>query len=382
SLTAKFAFPERLKPQETMKPNERCWCGSGRKWKVCHKIREREAPINFFESVDDMSAEFARGYCSHPQRSVDACGSVIAAHTVQRRGGLESIQENRHVLTPKFTFADLVKHAGKPPPRLIGINRASTFPGFCDKHDSDLFRPVEGQDLILNRSTAFLLAFRAIAYERFAKAAAIKMSEAQRQSDRGRPFEIQVEIQEWIDALYRGQVQGLEDVENWKAKYNSCYILGDYGSFHYLGVVFDGILPVVACGAIYPEYGFDGQHLQRISHGTDEFDHITLNLTSYAKNSIALFGWLGGTDGPSAQFVQTFRELPEDQKADAVLRLCFEHLENIYIKPSWWASSVSARLRLGGRIQSGLPSIERKANCLVDDGAKLCATKVAAELAE
>jgi len=380
SLTAEFAFPEELNPQVKMKPNERCWCNSGRKWKICHKNREREAPINFFELADEMRDEFARGYCSHPNHDRSTCGPIINAHTVQRAGGLESIQEDRHVLTTKFTFGDLMKHNGKPPPRLVGINRASTFPGFCAKHDAQLFRPVEGADLSLDRSTAFLLAFRAVAYERFTKAAAVKCCEAQRQADRGRSFAEQVGVQQALDAIYRGQLKGLEDVGKRKAEYDARFISGDYANFHYLGVVFDGILPVVACGAFFPEYGFDGQHLQRISHGTEEFDLITLNLTSYETNSIMLFGWLGRTDGPSAQFVRTFSDLPTDRKADAVLRVCFEHLENIYIKPSWWAGSASARLRLGGRIPSGLPSTERRPNCLVDDGAELCAIRVREEL--
>jgi hypothetical protein len=81
SLTAPFAAPDELHPQVTMGRNERCWCGSGHKWMVCHKDRELQPPVNFFEAADDMREEFARGYCSDPEKGPGICGPVISAHT-------------------------------------------------------------------------------------------------------------------------------------------------------------------------------------------------------------------------------------------------------------------------------------------------------------
>ena len=70
-------------------------------------------------------------------------------------------------------------------------------------------------------------------------------------------------------------------------------------------------------------------------------------------------------------FVDSFRGLPEARKADSIIQLAFEHLENLAIRPSWWnempASTQAAFMR---RVYSGtsLRPILRTAHMLVDDG--------------
>src|SRR6516162_5478312 len=40
----KLVLP-RLHPQEKMNRNARCWCLSGKKWKVCHRDRDKQTPL-------------------------------------------------------------------------------------------------------------------------------------------------------------------------------------------------------------------------------------------------------------------------------------------------------------------------------------------------
>ena len=83
---------------------------------------------------------------------------------------------------------DMIEFGGIPSPRKVGVNNASVFPGFCGKHDKTLFKPIESKFLQLNRDTAFLFSYRAIAYERFAKEAQFRGIAAQREMDRGHSF--------------------------------------------------------------------------------------------------------------------------------------------------------------------------------------------------
>ena len=94
SLDAPFIPPADLVPQRTMPRNEPCWCGSGKKWKRCHRDRESQQPIEHGQQLHQMYGEFQKGYCSHPGASADNCGRIVRAHTVQRRGGLIAIAEN------------------------------------------------------------------------------------------------------------------------------------------------------------------------------------------------------------------------------------------------------------------------------------------------
>jgi hypothetical protein len=47
------------------------------------------------------------------------------------------------VVSGKGGFEDIFKNDGVIIPREVGENHASTFMGFCDVHDDQLFAPVE-----------------------------------------------------------------------------------------------------------------------------------------------------------------------------------------------------------------------------------------------
>jgi hypothetical protein len=369
SLTARFVPPQPLKPRANMAPYAPCWCISGRKFKFCHYRRDREKPITIFEHERKMLVEFRRGYCSHPDAGTACSPKITDAHTVQRRGGLAAIAEASHVLTIKPTMQTLIEHEGVPSPRPIGIGRASVFPGFCNAHDSATFKPIEGQDIALDQSAAFLFAYRTIAYERFTKAAALKTAEIQREMDRGQPFWKQVLIQESIHPYACGLEIGMRDVEAWKSDYETRLVSGDRRGFVYYALRFDRLLPIVGCGAFHPEYDFTGTVLQRLGRRPFAFEHLSFSITAFAGRTVIFFGWLGDDYGPAAKFVASFRAIPDNRKADALIRLAFEQLENIYFTPSWWETLGSEdQNALLCAVRSGTPSLPREPNCLIDRG--------------
>jgi hypothetical protein len=352
-----------------MAPYSPCWCRSGRKFKFCHYRRDRETPINIFEYEQKMLVKFQEGYCSHPEAGIACSPKITDAHTVQRRGGLAAIAEAGHVLTIKQNLQALIEHQGAPPPRRIGIGRASVFPGFCNIHDSATFKPIEGKDVALDQSTAFLFAYRTIAFERFAKAAALKTVDIQREMDRGQPFWKQALVQLSIHPYACGLEIGMRDVGAWKADYDARLVSGDRRGFAYYALRFDRLLPLVGCGAFHPEYDFTGTVLQRLGRRPFAFEHLSLSITAFSDRTVIFFGWLGEDSGPAGRFVGSFRTIPDDRKADALIRIAFEQLENIYIRPSWWETlSLEDKTALLYATRSGLPSVPRNQNCLIDRG--------------
>lgn len=360
SLKDKFIGPEPLIPREHMGAYEPCWCGSGKKWKWCHKTREELRPIHFGKLISEMREEMQRGYCSHPLASESECSEkIIRAHTVQRRKGIAGIAEEGHVMSVKAGIEDLLENEGRIEPKLVGVRSASTFNGFCGKHDSDMFRPVEVGVPTLTQETIFLLTFRAMAYELYTKRAQVRSNPIQRMLDCGKPFIVQASVQSHLHIVHQGAVRGLSNIEEWKALYDLAYRSSDYSQFKFYAVQFDELLPVVACGAFHPEYDFSGRRLQIISRGSHRFDHIAFNLTSMDNVSVAVFGWVSSNNGPSEDFIESYRRVPNEEKANAAIHLAFEHLENTYLRPSWW-NSLSAKHREFAllKFRSGLGSSE------------------------
>jgi len=237
-----------------------------------------------------MLQELRQGYCSYPQQLGDECSSGVSkAHTVQRRGGLTAISEAGHVLTVKPSMKGMIEHEGMPPPRRIGVKQASVFPGFCNKHDAKIFKPIEGTQVELDKSSAMLFAYRAIAYERFSKEAQLRITNIQKESDRGQSLRKQAFIQQHLNDVRWGIEIGMADTEAWKNDYDSRIISGDLNDFYFYAVKFDQVLPLVGCCAFYPEFDLQGNVLQRLARTGFKFDHLTLSITSFLWTNSRIF---------------------------------------------------------------------------------------------
>ena len=252
----------------------------------------------------------------------------------------------------------------------MGINRASTFLGFCGLHDYEMFKSVENGSIVLTSETAFLLSFRAVAYETLQKEAALRNIDILRDFDKGKPFWQQCEIQNYINMSAEGTKRGLDDLKRWKHEYDKAFLNHEFEKYQFYCVAFAETLPVVACGAFYPEFDFRGQPLQRIGRGDASFEHITFNLTVINGHGVAALGWIAGDEGPAASFASSFAAIPSRQKASAAVRLAFEYLENTFLRPTWWQSMSELRRDVVLRhAASGLGhGPERTPVSLQDDG--------------
>jgi hypothetical protein len=320
-----------------MDPYKECWCGSGTKWKWCHKGREEKHPEPLGQHINNLRNATIEHYCSHPKAAPHECAKeIIRAHTIPRSGGLGKIAERGHVYSVKAAGSSIYENNGVLLPKLVGVRSASTFGGFCGKHDAAMFRPIEQGEPPLNHETCFLMSFRAIAYELFQKKQAMEGAEVQRKLDYGKPFSEQAAIQTHIHYYLKGTERGLSDLQHWKDRYDESYLHHDYSHFSCFAVRFRGVLPIAACGAFHPEISFYGTQLQVLSRGNSAFDHVTVTLLPIGNKTALVFGWLDSDFGPTTQFVKSFADIPDDQKANAAVHLVFEHIENTYLRPSWW----------------------------------------------
>jgi len=106
---------------------------------------------------------------------------------------------------------------------------------------------------------------------------------------------------------------------------------------------------------------------------------IALNITQLGDNTCVVFGSFGGPDCAAARLVDSFKAIQDEEKANAVLVLAMEHLENFFCTPNWWAglaSDVSAKLHQ--KIAGGMPS--RSPTALVEPGLNAVTAGVAGSI--
>lgn len=100
---------------------------------------------------------------------------AINSHSIQRNGWLSSIAENGHVVGLKRKLAAALFNTPKrssfvPIVTKIGLAEASTFKGYCNDHDTELFKCIEKEPLDRNNiHQVFAFHLRAVSFERIAK---------------------------------------------------------------------------------------------------------------------------------------------------------------------------------------------------------------------
>lgn len=109
---------------------------------------------------------------------------AISSHSQQNHGQLASIAENGEVIAmSRSILASLVQSDAMTPPPIVPsptrVNKATTFLGFCNKHDTSVFIDIEQKSLVKDNPDQ-VLAFhrRAVAYEMWNKQKQIAVEKA------------------------------------------------------------------------------------------------------------------------------------------------------------------------------------------------------------
>jgi hypothetical protein len=323
------------------------------------------------EALTAIKKAFGKQYCLHPQAGVENCqGDIVRAHTIQRNTGLSRIARDGHVYNfllhsrhPRTVTEDL-----KPTP--VGINRASTFTGFCALHDDAVFAPIEKQPFQDTPEHAFLLAYRAISREVFVKSADMELGTIRRSLDKGREVEEQVLIQEFANLYEAGLSKGLEEIEGLKAHCDDMLLRREYSEVRYYIIRLKDT-PEIMCSAVHqPEYDFRGNTLQELGHLDRPAKWMHFSLVATDDGGGVVFSWVDSD--VCTKLIKSLHALPNDDVTHAIVRYASEFFENTYFSPAWWDDLPPATRRsLIRRQLTELPPLfehPRSSKCLQDDG--------------
>jgi hypothetical protein len=241
-------------------------------------------------------------------------------------------------------------------PRRVGWRDASTFSGFCQRHDSETFRPLEQKIFIGSEEQSFLLAYRAQCHELYQKQASHRSHEPLRHLlDRGMPPERQrvvQEIQGWSGA---GVLQGLDDARRYKERMDKELLGGEYSDWHRLFITFEGPLCVVSTGVPTPNRDFAGNELQRLHDVNSRLQPLYFGPVRTEKGGVWVFLWRPEDDAPR-RFLEDFRQFPRERLPGMLAQFMFAYVENTFFAADWWMSlSESVQEHLGTLARMGNP---------------------------
>ena len=357
--------------------NDKCWCGSDKKYKHCHLDRETQSPPTKQETLINHTRMYERGSCLHPDAGSSKCkGKTVKCHTIQRNGGLSRIARNGHVYTliNYGRMFDDSKWSQEGGPKLVGVRDASTFTGFCNHHDNELFAPLEKSSFEGSPLQIALLGYRTICQELYLKERALEISKISRDLDKGRPLLEQYQLQRMNHWYKAGVLAALKELRKQKQHYDSILFENRLDYLNYYVAEFDSRPEVMCSGINQATHDFRGNQLDDLTNMNSESDWHSFSLIATDYGGAAVFCWPADHSNSEA-VIRSLHALPDTDLPHALVRFTFEFFENTYFEPDWWDGLGSrAQMSLKQRQLRGLidfgdrPDFERPDNCLLDDG--------------
>lgn len=279
----------------------------------------------YFDILKDLRKAFSHKVCLAPNAMKSKCvGQIIAAHSIQRNGcGLNRIAENGHVLSPA------PQPDGTAAMVRVGINKASTFTGFCGYHDTQIFAPIETDPLTFTDQQVFLLLYRAFCKEYFAKIGANE--HAQKMLARGLPGHRHVE------GFAAGVDMGLFELQRCKQAMDTMLLASDWSRLRH--VIYDTDHAPEFCTSAWLSinYGFHGQVIQNIGDLFTPLHGTMFTIVPMETGGRVIFAWID--DHKSAtRFTRSLERVPVGDLPEHLLHFTFEYAENVFCRPTWWQS--------------------------------------------
>ena len=311
--------------------NEPCWCGSGLKYKNCHLDRAEQPRLRGFEAVQILDEAYSHESCSCPPAWTAQCsGQIVKAHSISKNAGLSAIAESGHVYEPKPDFSKMI-HKNDFDGKFVGVNRASTFTGFCGNHDQSIFRPPDTQEFDGSLQLTFLAAYRTMCRDRFAKIGQINTFHGARSTDKGRSSVDQLSIQSMLSAQIASANLALKEINEIKKRFDEALVASDLSGFSYKNYLYDARTDILASGCFNPSHGVNGRRLQDLSDLSKTSEHVIFSILPSGDHFWASFLWL-----PESQVATNFVKGVDERNALAgtMFGIALTYMENCFLRPS------------------------------------------------
>lgn len=279
--------------------------------------------------------------------------NAIASHTLQNSGALKAIAENGHVYQ---LGADMYRKPNSPLVKFnnLGKSKASIFPGFCKKHDNDLFQDIEGHDPQFDLWAIFLLSYRVICLEMFAKERNVEIFSnpelSKHSAENGNTAE--------FEAFLEGTKLGLSDLARAKKEYENALHSRDLSGFTASGFILEYALPFCFATPFAPEFDLQGNPL--LPRDNEPWHTVGMFAGRFGKKDIVVVGGFENNRSHDiSAFVNSFSKILDEDVGDIAFNIAIEFAENSFYRKSWIDSfSEEQRTYFSQKFQRGIPGIK------------------------
>ena len=280
----------------------------------------------------ELKRQNNRGRCLHFADGV-RCNEIISAHSIQKRGQLSLIAEDGHVYRVSADLSTLRASEGAPRFKKMGVNKASTFAGFCKYHDNALFEPIDNEPVEPQNRQIALYAYRSLCREYFVKENAVTV--ISRMKDHP---ELNAEGRALLQTSLVGHSLGFEGLKHHKQYYDEALRTKQYDEFEFTYFTSTSQCSMQLSGLLYPDFDFLGERLQDLGNWASPLDLISFFTAPTPDGWAFGFCWHTSSGRSCVPFVQSLasRATYGEKIEDSLLRFSFSCCENHAVRISWW----------------------------------------------
>lgn len=261
-------------------------------------------------------------HCMYPN-----CPSAepIKSHALQNNGIISKLSENGHVLMPvsqrDILFPDKDKNLYHRL-NLVGKNKATVFYGFCKKHDTELYYPIENQELVFNDDTSFLFAYRCLCAQLRNKEEYVKRIDLLASYD---------EETQYFNEYYTGCKYAIKDLERAK-RIMDPYIINKKDNPISTIIWHLGKIKFASEGVFQPYADFRGNVIGGL---VDKKNYpLFVTIFPYRNESIALISWLKVDKKRLRRYIADLRNISLLKKQLYLTNIALKSSDDLVVSPS------------------------------------------------
>lgn len=288
-------------------------------------------PISDF--INTQKRLSRKGRCLHYENGI-RCNEIIRAHSIQRNKALSAISENGYVYKISNNIGSLKKNKGRLSYEKYGINKVSTFLGFCKKHDNELFEPIDNYSLIPTDQQVLLYAYRSICREMFVSENALELYNKMLKNDID-----QKAIEMMFSGYVNGKTFGLKNLKRHKNIFGQSLIKKLYSKVKYVLFISKQKPTISFSGLFYPDFDFMGRVLQNLRDQTKNLQLLAFCSAPMENGWGYLFAWHETSSNVCVDFMKSLATMIHKNivsLSDYLFRLAMTNCENLAISPKWW----------------------------------------------
>lgn len=318
-------------------PYEPCPCGSGKKFKFCCYQRARKERDKGFRQL-----QYSEGRLNHLMHKTwedadfktclafdnsECNGDIISAHSLQNNRILNRISKDNHI----YQFAHrITKNEPEVYFRKVSKNKASTFFGFCDFHDTELFKPIELVEYKNDLEQNFLFAFRAHAIEYHRK---LRKLNHHREVLKTFPHML---LNEEGVYLYRIAQLDVEDCEKNQQTFKKDYLMKDFSNIRTIQRTLDFEISFATCSSFTVRDDLKGNVINDIYSTSEiEMPSIYINIYPVENGTNILLSYHKNDEKKYKEYFDQLEVLDIEDLTKYLNFLIIEYTENVFFNPNF-----------------------------------------------